>query len=236
MKKNTINEYVPYALAGVLAFGIFKMLKKGASDKPTEGGEPDQPQNVPSGASYSDKVRILQQALKVGVDGIAGEQTNGALENLYSKDGSSKTPKDSASKNYPNLNSVGYGVVSSANVDKYIADLKNNAYPLYLFNKNKSISQDAGSVESAYAKGGILKSKGIKTFRGAVKDQSRNVWITTGKNVTLNANQSFVTPEALSRNLVKIIEKTSTGNLVVRVVTATNTFWYLVPPSDIYVG
>jgi hypothetical protein len=233
MKKNDINQYLPIVVVGALAFGISQMLK---GSKPTKGGEPDQPQDVPKGATYEDKVKILQQALKVGVDGIAGEQTNGALENLYSKDGVSKTPKDSASKNYPNLNSVGYGVISSANVDKYIADLKNNAYPLYLFNKNRATSQDASSVESAYAKGGILKSKGIKTFRGAVKDQSRNVWITTGKNVTLNANQSFIFPEITSRNLVKIVDKTQTGNLVVRVATATETLWYLVSPSDVYVG
>jgi hypothetical protein len=240
MKKDSTekaDDLMHLALLGGLGFFLGRhFFKKLGGQPPVDGGEPSQPESVPKGASYNDKVRVLQKALKVGDDGIAGKQTNGALENLYSKDGVSKSVDASLSSNYPNLNSNGFGVVSSANVDKYINAIAKNDYPLFLFNKNRGTLQDGNSVISAYKKGGYIRVKGVKTFRGVTKDNARSVWITTGKNYTYSNGETFVSPAIASRSYVSIIEKVNSGNLIIRVVTLTSTYWLSVPPSDIYVS
>jgi len=92
---------------------------------------------------YKQKVELLQELLKVGVDGSAGKQTNGALENLYSPTPMTFPAEVAFKANYPLLRKNGKGVVSPNNVDFYINALQTKTTPTQLFYKNSgSFVQD----------------------------------------------------------------------------------------------
>ena len=84
---------------------------------------------------YKDKVETLQALLKVGIDGRAGKQTNGALENLYSPTPMTFPAETAFQLGYPLLRKNGKGVVSPSNVDFYINALKNKTTPTQLYYK-----------------------------------------------------------------------------------------------------
>ncbi len=85
---------------------------------------------------YKLKVEALQALLKVGIDGKAGKQTNGALENLYSPTPMTFPAETAFQANYPLLRKNGKGVVTPSNVEFYISALKNKTTPTQLFYKN----------------------------------------------------------------------------------------------------
>lgn len=224
---------ITLVVAGIATYFI---VTKARAKGSTEGDVSVDMPNVNPSSSYNDKVRALQRALKVGVDGIAGAETNGALENLYSKNGGQKSKEQSLSLNYPNLSENGKGVLSTSNIDWYIDALSNNKFPLYFVSRNQSVSQDANSIMSAYAKGGYLKTKKAVGFSEVVFDTSRKAYLTTGKTMRYDANVTFVSPEFLSRTLVKITDKTATGRIIISVTQAGNKFLLLASPSDLYVS
>ena len=84
---------------------------------------------------YKDKVETLQALLKVGIDGRARKQTNGALENLYSPTPMTFPAETAFQLGYPLLRKNGKGVVSPSNVDFYINALKNKTTPTQLYYK-----------------------------------------------------------------------------------------------------
>ena len=84
---------------------------------------------------YKDKVETLQALLKVGIDGRAGKQTNGALENLYSPTPMTFPAETAFQLGYPLLRKNGKGVVSPSNVDFYINALKDKTTPTQLYYK-----------------------------------------------------------------------------------------------------
>lgn len=87
---------------------------------------------------YKDKVETLQALLKVGVDGRAGKQTNGALENLYSPTPMTFPAETAFQLGYPLLRKNGKGVVSPSNVDFYINALKDKTTPTQLYYKSQA--------------------------------------------------------------------------------------------------
>lgn len=231
------DDSMHFVLLGGLLFGAYKVLSgRKANDSDSEGTPNTDVPNIPATAPYEDKVRALQTALKVGVDGKAGKETNGALEVLFTTPPTNINYDTALAQNYPSLRAKGKGKVSPDNVNFYINALKTQTFPLAIYNKSKSVSQDANSIKNAYAKGGLLKTKGIHTFRGVVKDNARNVWVTTGKNYSYKSGVTFISPEIASRSYVSILEITKSGNLIVRVVTLTSTYFLIVPPSSVIVS
>jgi len=106
---------------------------------------------------FKQKVEMLQELLKVGVDGAAGKQTNGALENLYSSPPLTINSETSFSSNYPYLRKNGKGVVTANNVDFYINALQTKTTPTHLYYKNQgSFVQDM--------KGKLPKFSPLPTF------------------------------------------------------------------------
>lgn len=86
---------------------------------------------------FKQKVEMLQELLKVGVDGGAGKQTNGALENLYSPTPMTFPAEVAFQANYPLLRKNGKGVVTANNVDFYINALQTKTTPTQLYYKNQ---------------------------------------------------------------------------------------------------
>jgi hypothetical protein len=86
---------------------------------------------------YKQKVETLQALLKVGIDGGAGKQTNGALENLYSPTPMTFPAEVAFQANYPLLRKNGKGVVTANNVDFYINALQTKTTPTQLYYKNQ---------------------------------------------------------------------------------------------------
>lgn len=116
-KENAILAGLGIAIAGF--FG-YRYYKKKQQQKKTAVAEPEDQfiefdVNFTKGGytPYQKKVMDLQAWLGVAVDGIAGPQTNGALQ-----------------KKLPNTFS-NLGPVSNSNIDKYIA-LKNGPANLWL--------------------------------------------------------------------------------------------------------
>lgn len=232
------KDILPIAVVGTITYFAMKLLSKNKSEQGT-----NEIPNIAPGASYKDKVIALQKGLGVGPDGIAGQETNGTLENLYTSPPKRIDFKISAQQNYPNLRAKGKGVVSSDNIDFYLNALRNKSYPSAVYTSNQITSNDAKSVKAAYEKGGILKTRNSAVFKGVIKDTSRNVYVSTGKSYKYDANASFIIPEAFARSRVKIIAITSLGNLIVQVSPATiqypinqPVYYLLIKPSDLIVS
>lgn len=148
-EKNLIN----LAILGGAGFLIYKNWDKiktalkignGAGDKassdevvgakaPATGST-----TIPQTDPYKIKVMELQGLLKVGTDGVAGKQTNGALENLYSSPPLTIAAETSFSANYPYLRKNGRGAVSKSNIDYYIDAVKNKLTPNDIYYKNQA--------------------------------------------------------------------------------------------------
>lgn len=135
MNKNLIT----LAALGGVGYLLYKKFYKKKSVKaevieeaPTTSStaQPSTTQNP-----YKDKVETLQALLKVGIDGNAGKQTNGALENLYSPTPMTFPAETAFQVGYPLLRKNGKGVVSPSNVDFYINALKNKTTPTQLYYK-----------------------------------------------------------------------------------------------------
>lgn len=229
--KNT-EKILAYGLVG---YGLYYIYENVIKKAPNGGGGNTQVDVKPT-ATYEEKVIALQKALAVNPDGIAGKQTNGELENLYTSPPKRIGVDISLAQNYPNLRANGRGVISPSNIDYYINALNSNTYPNAVYKQSQVVSQDANSIKSAYEKGGILKTIKAVVYQGVVKDAARNVYVTTGKTYGYNANVSFISPEIASRSYVKIVDTTATGKLVVRVATITKTYWLLVPPDSVIVS
>lgn len=231
------DDSMHMVLLGGLLFGVFQVLNARKSKNNTdEVEEPKEVPYVPPSATYDDKVRALQTALKVGVDGQAGKETNGTLENLFSTPPKSVPFETSFKQGYPNLKARGKGVVSPDNVDFYINAIRTKTYPSNLYTTNQSVKKDADAIKNAYAKGGLLKTRNVLTAKGVIKDNARNLWVTTGKTYSYKANVTFISPEIASRSYVTISDVTTNGNLIVRVVTLTSTYFLLVSPSSVIVS
>jgi hypothetical protein len=223
------------ALLGGLVYGTYKVIGMVAKADKGDVDDMDVP-NVPATAPYEDKVKALQTALKVTPDGIVGKITNGALENLYAKDGSVKSADLSLSQNYINLRTNGKGQVSPNNIDYYLNALSRNDYPSYYYNKTKRIGITAQNIRDAYAKGGVLKVKQPKyPFNVVVYDNARQSYVHTGKVFTYKPFTAFVVPEITSRGLVKIMDITKAGNLIIKISTITSTTLLSVNADDVYV-
>ena len=241
--KSLEKNIVPIVVAGAIVLAASKLLSKKDSDNKGTTDEPKDVPNVPQGSPYADKVRALQKALGVGVDGDAGKETNGALENLFTSP-PTKIPYDlSKQQNYPSLKARGKGAVSPDNVDFYINAIKTKTYPSALYTSNQAVQGDAKTIKAAYEKGGVLRTKRVIIVKGVVKDTARNVYVSTGKEYKYYANVTFITPEAFSRSRVKIVDITSLGNLVVQVSPATiqypinqPVYNLLIKPSDLIVS
>jgi hypothetical protein len=232
------DTIIPLSFFGLIFLGASKILKGKGGDDPQ--GTNDIP-NIPQGATYQDKVIALQKGLGANPDGIAGKETNGLLENLFTSP-PTKIPFDLSQKqNYPSLKARGKGAVSPDNIDFYLDALIKKNYPSAVYTSNQAVNNDAKSIKSAYEKGGILKTRRVVIAKGVVKDTSRNVYVTTGKEYKYNANASFIIPESFARSRVKIIDITSIGNLVVQISQTTalswsDTFNIILKPSDLIVS
>ena len=240
--KSLEKNIVPIVIAGAIVLAASKLLSKKDGDK-KENDDPKDIPNVPQGSPYADKVRALQKALGVGVDGDAGKETNGALENLFTTPPKKISYELSKQQNYPNLKARGKGAVSPDNIDFYINALSKKTYPSALYTSNQAVSGDARTIKAAYEKGGVLRTKRVIIVKGVVKDTARNVYVGTGKEYKYYANVTFIIPEAFSRSRVKIIDITSLGNLVVQVSPATiqypinqPVYNLLIKPSDLIVS
>lgn len=141
MNKNLITLL---AAGGIGYFLYKKFYKKKSVSAAIEESTMDSSTAQPSTTQdpYKDKVETLQALLKVGVDGNAGKQTNGALENLYSPVPMTFPAEIAFQTGYPLLRKNGKGVVSPSNVDFYINALKNKTTPTQLYFKAQA---NAGS-------------------------------------------------------------------------------------------
>jgi hypothetical protein len=141
MNKNLIALL---ATGGIGYFLYKKFYKKksvdGAIEESTMNSSTAQPSTTQN--PYKDKVETLQALLKVGIDGSAGKQTNGALENLYSPVPMTFPAEIAFQTGYPLLRKNGKGIVSPSNVDFYINALKNKTTPTQLYYKAQA---NAGS-------------------------------------------------------------------------------------------
>lgn len=254
-----MDKRILYAVAaGGVGYLVYSLIKKKSADKGSddtqdvdviqENTSPNKDSGIAN--AYTNKVMALQSLLKVGVDGSAGKQTNGALENLFSSPPLTIDANTSFSAGYPYLKKNGKGVVTPSNVDYYIDAVKNKTTPTDLYYKSQASSKastqqasklvgDANTIKNAYAKGGILKSIRETKYNEVVQDVARNTWMTTGKTFTNSANSAFTFPEVLSRGNVKIVAVTKSGNLIVSVFAATwssfGTTYLQVPASSVYV-
>lgn len=230
------DTIIPLSFFGLIFLGASKILKAKKDDSPQDTN--DIP-NIPQGATFKDKVIALQKGLGVGDDGIAGQETNGTLENLFTSPPKRIDFKTSAQQNYPNLRARGKGVVSPDNIDFYLNALSKKNYPSAVYTSTQAVSNDAKSIRAAYEKGGILKTRNVLVAKGVVKDAARGVYVTTGKSYRYNANASFIIPEFTARLFVKIIDTTSLGNLVIAVKPGTiyeSNFNIIVSPKDLIVA
>jgi hypothetical protein len=134
MNKNLITLL---AAGGIGYFLYKKFYKKKSVDAAIEESNVNSSTAQPSTTQdpYKDKVETLQALLKVGIDGKAGKQTNGALENLYSPVPMTFPAEIAFQTGYPLLRKNGKGVVSPSNVDFYINALKNKTTPTQLYYK-----------------------------------------------------------------------------------------------------
>lgn len=196
---------------------------------------------TPALSDYKKKVMELQGLLKVGIDGAAGSQTNGALENLWSSEGKSVNSDTAKKTGYPNLKKNGKGVVSASNVNYYIAAIKNKTNPLQLFYKKQatqsqsaSVSKDAIAFKNKYASSGNIYTKNAAKYQVVIKDNSRNKWLPQSKYYSYGANSSFITPVSYARNRVKIVDVIG-GNLYISVDEVfKDPYILVVPASSVY--
>ena len=182
---------------------ISEMFKKKDA---TEGGEPKKDDDVNKGggtgdstqvSSFKQKVMALQELLQVGVDGDAGEQTNGKLDYMWADYGKVFDAKKSNKDGYPELKARGKGVVSADNVDYYINTLKSNKSPRQNYWAGKGAAEKATADFNArkafgqnlFSLGASGKKVSVKSTTNApiyIFDASRNVYTKTSDTLTLN--------------------------------------------------
>lgn len=133
------RNLITLAALGGIGYFIYTRLNKKKSvtaevvEEVKDASSTAQPSTAQT--DYKVKVETLQSLLKVGIDGIAGKQTNGALENLYSAPPLTIPAETSFQAKYPYLRKNGKGVVSPSNIDFYINALKNKTTPTQLWYK-----------------------------------------------------------------------------------------------------
>jgi hypothetical protein len=249
-----MDKRIIYAVgAGAVGYLIYNQFKKKSStavENKEETKDTSSNPNADAGvvkSEYEKKVMALQVLINVSPDGVAGKQTNGALENLWSATAQSVDSGTAFNTGYPNLKKNGKGVVSASNVDYYISTLNSKNAPSQLFYKKKAtttatakIVGDAAKIRDAYKKAGILKSIRATKYNEVIQDVARGVWMPTGKSTENGANSAFTFPEFSSRGNVKIVAITTSGNLIVSVYALTlskglGTTFYSVPASSVYV-
>lgn len=240
------RNLITLAALGGVGYFIYTRLnkKKSVTDEVVEEVKDASSTAQPSTAQteYKAKVETLQGLLKVGIDGIAGKGTNGALENLYTSPPLTIPAETSFQANYPYLRKNGKGAVSPSNVDFYINALKNKNTPNQLYYKNQAnkakqetqnnaVLKDAQLVSDAYKKGGELISKVAAKYPIVTKDKSRNMWINAGGSESIAAMNRFG-----SRGSVKIVTITSKNNLIVLIDPFIGSSYYLVVnPLNVFV-
>lgn len=151
MEKKIINLAILGGV-GYLIYSNWSKIKKTLGIAPSLGGSSATEQvsdkapatgttTIPQMDAYGKKVSELQSLLGASVDGKAGKQTNGELENLYVTPKPFTIPYETSySANYPYLRANGKGKVSSTNIDFYIAAVKNKTTPVQLYYKNNATS------------------------------------------------------------------------------------------------
>jgi hypothetical protein len=153
MEKKIINLAILGGV-GYLVYSNWSKIKKTLGIAPSLGDSTATEQvadkasatgttTIPQMDAYGKKVAQLQTLLgsSVSVDGKAGKQTNGELENLYVTPKPLQIPYETSfSVNYPYLRANGKGKVSSSNIDFYISAVKNKTTPVQLYYKNNATS------------------------------------------------------------------------------------------------
>lgn len=151
MEKKIINLAILGGV-GYLIYSNWSKIKKTLGIAPSLGGSSATEQvsdkapatgttTIPQMDAYGKKVSELQSLLGASVDGKAGKQTNGELENLYVTPKPFTIPYETSfSAGYPYLKKNGKGKISSSNIDFYIAALNNKTTPVQLYYKNNATS------------------------------------------------------------------------------------------------
>lgn len=220
--------------AGYLAYTLFSSLSKKKGGENNDGVAP-----IPTVKmdTYEDKVKAIQTALNLSVDGIAGKKTNGTLEMLWSKPYKVIDFETSFKAGYPNLKKNGKGVLSADNVDYYVDALRNKTYPSFSYGQSVSTVKLANKVREAYKNGGVLRVLNAGSrFNEVRKDLATGNWVRSGKVLGYDKNATFVVPEWISRAKVRIVDVTTLGNLIIEVspTFGTNTF-LSVPSGSVFV-
>jgi hypothetical protein len=149
-------------------------------------------------SAYEKRVMVLQELLKVAVDGDAGQQTNGTLDYWWVSD----TSKDSNSmtdvgnrrlSGYKNLKANGKGVVSALNIEYYISTLQANNSPRQLVNKasaNATARRNRGAkLIDEFKKGKTIRVIGGNNLKVSEYTYTQGVgYKPNGKSRIVNTN------------------------------------------------
>lgn len=196
-----------------LYYAITKLTGKGTTEEsPVEEEKAILPK---TSRTYEEKVGELQGLLGASIDGKAGKQTNGMLENLYTTPPMSVNFENSFKQGYPFLTKYGKGVVSQSNIDFYLSALRNKTYPNAKFYASSDATRESRLIYNAYDTKGVLKTKKESSFEVVSYDAARKIYVSTGKKLNYKANASFIVPESLSRPRVKIKNDFPSGWLIV---------------------
>jgi hypothetical protein len=245
--------------AGLGAFFLYKFIKKKMDEKNAKGEKSKEldeklkeveekkddgildakkssaPQSKPKQepSAYEKKVMMLQELLKVGVDGSAGKQTLGQLEYMWADYGLPLNPEQSAKDGYPNLKKNGKGVLSASNIDYYIDTLKASKSPRSLYWGKGGSSSGASASKSTETLSKDLLAKLSKGGRGRLKLKkdytapemvlsSQNSYTTTTGKRSWSVGTSFFKGDFLE------YPRVGTGNLLY----VRGNYIYEIPPQN----
>jgi hypothetical protein len=124
MAEKKDNKIIFWILGiGTIGYGVYQWYKNRSVETPSTPvyTPPDKDINGRQYTTYEKRVMALQQLLGVKIDGIAGNQTNGELNEFYK-------------------GNLSFGNISESNIEKYITAMETKTTPYHLQMKAEAVA------------------------------------------------------------------------------------------------